>query len=128
MNGNQMWFRRRDRTKGMAGDRTRVRTRHRPRLEDSILEDRRLLTKLIMVTSPAHAGPGPLRQAIVVANATTTEDVKIEFQLKATEITLSTGQLELTNTAQLIAIVGPGADRLDVDGNGASRAFEIDSG
>jgi hypothetical protein len=128
MNGDQMWFRRRNRTDGMGRDGTRVRTRHRPRLEDSILEDRRLLTKVITVTSPADGGPGTLRQAIVVANATTTEDVKIEFKLKATEITLSTGQLELSNTAQPIAIVGPGADRLAVDGNGASRVFEISSG
>jgi len=52
-------------------------------LEDSFLEDRQLLTKVITVDSPADGGPGTLRQAIVEANATTTEDVKIEFQLKA---------------------------------------------
>src|SRR3954452_5769663 len=124
MNADQTWFRWRNRTDGMGRDGTRVTKRHRPRLEDSILEDRRLLTKVITVTSPDDGGPGTLRQALVVANATTTEDVKIEFRLKASEITLSTGQLELSNRAQPIAIVGPGLDRLAVDGNGASRVFE----
>jgi hypothetical protein len=72
MNGDQMWFRRRNRTAGLGRYGTRARTRLRPRLEDSFLEDRQLLTKVITVDSPADGGPGTLRQAIVEANATTT--------------------------------------------------------
>ena len=128
MKGDAKWFGRRDRTDGISRDRTRVRTRRRPRLEVSFLEDRRLLTAVIPVTSTADSGPGTLREVIGEANAAT-QPVEIRFDLKGgATITLTSGQLELTNTAQPIDIVGPGADRLDVDGNGASRVFAIDPG
>ena len=72
------------------------------------LEDRRLLTAVIPVTSTADSGPGTLREVIGEANAAT-QPVEIRFDLKGgATITLTSGQLELSNTAQPIDIVGPG--------------------
>jgi hypothetical protein len=97
-------------------------------LEDSILEDRRLLTTVVTVTSSADSGPGTLRDAIGEANAAT-QPVEIQFDLNGpATITLTSAELELTNTAEPIAIEGPGADALTVDGNSAFRVFEIDKG
>jgi fibronectin-binding autotransporter adhesin len=125
MKYNPRWFRPRDRT-GKAGPK-RGCPRRGASPEVVALEDRRMLSMLIEVTSTADSGPNTLRAAIGETNAAT-QPVEIDFQLgDAATITLTSGQLEL-NTAQPIAIVGPGADRLAVDGNGASRVFEIDTG
>ena len=43
-------------------------------------------------------------------------------------ITLMSGQLELSNTAQPIAIDGPGAGLLTVSGGGTGRVFLVDPG
>ena len=95
-------------------------------LEVLALEDRRLMTLMITVTSAADSGPNTLRAAVAEADAAT-KPVKIEFQLPgAAKITLTSGQLELSNTAEPITIDGPGASELDVDGNEASRVFAIE--
>ena len=126
MKSDLSWFRRRDRTDkkghGRGGARRGV------TLDVTALESRQLLSMVINVTSPADSGQGTLRDAVATANAAT-QPVEIDFQLpEAATITLTSGELELRNMAQPIAIVGPGADRLAVDGDGASRVFEIDTG
>lgn len=77
------------------------------------------------VTNLADDGVGSLRQAIADANGAAGADT-ITFQagLSGT-ITLSTGQLEITDS---VTITGPGASNLTVSGNNASRVFYLYSG
>src|SRR5438094_630357 len=94
--------------------------RHRLLLE--VLEDR---TVPSTVTNLADSGSGSLRDAIVAANAHPGADT-IDFApgLQGT-IALTSGELLITES---VAIHGPGASRLAVSGNDASRVFEIASG
>jgi hypothetical protein len=105
--------------------------RFRPRLE--ALEDR-LAPATLTVTSPADpatATPGTLRFALNTANknASVGQSDTIVFRGVST-VTLSQGQLELSGhnatTAAAITIDGGGA--VTVDGNNASRVFQVDAG
>ena len=108
MKNNTRWFRRSDRT-------------------DKARSARRMLSMVIGVTSTADSGPGTLREAIGEANAAT-QPVEIQFNLnEPATITLTSGQLELSN-AEPIAIDGPGAGLLTVSGGGTGRVFLVDSG
>src|SRR5882757_5017798 len=71
----------------------------------------------ITVTNTNDSGAGSLRQAIADANNGDT----IDFGVTGT-ITLTTGQLLVVKS---ISINGPGSDRLTVDGNHASRVFQV---
>ncbi|MFA6957698.1 MAG: right-handed parallel beta-helix repeat-containing protein [Thermoanaerobaculia bacterium] len=74
------------------------------------------------VTNLNDAGAGSLRQAIVDANGAAGADV-VAFQAGLTgTITLTTGQLEITDSAD---VQGPGASSLTVSGNNASRIFYL---
>lgn len=74
------------------------------------------------VTNLNDAGAGSLREAIIAANGTAGPDV-ITFAPGVTgTIALSTGQLTITDSLQ---IVGPGRAALKVDGGAASRVFDI---
>jgi hypothetical protein len=86
-----------------------------------------MLSTVIPVTSAADSGPGTLRAAVDAANISTTP-VEIDFDLNQgeTAITLTSGQLELKNTAVPITIDGPGATSLAIDGDHNSRVFQID--
>lgn len=77
------------------------------------------------VTNLSNSGAGSLRQAITDANAATGSDT-IAFQsgLSGT-ITLTGGQLTITDN---LVVNGPGAGILAINGNNASRVFEIASG
>lgn len=78
----------------------------------------------LTVTNLADSGTGSLRAAIASANATTGADT-IQFQPGLTgTITLTTGELHVTDS---LTLVGPGASRITVDANGASRVFHLDS-
>jgi hypothetical protein len=94
-----------------------------------VLEDRRLLTSFFDVFSAADDGStGTLRWAVGQANSTSGA-VEIDFTLNTpATITLTQGQLELTNTTGSISIVGPGAGLVSVSGNHASRVFQVDKG
>ena len=89
------------------------------------LEDR-TVPSTFTVGNLADSGPGSLRQAILDANANPGADL-IHFAPAARDgtITLTSGQLSITDD---LTIDGPGADRLAVSGNDASRVFRIGSG
>lgn len=76
------------------------------------------------VTTLADSGAGSLRNAIAQANATTAADTIVFQNGLAGTISLLTGELVIT---QNIAINGPGADRITLDGRGASRVFRFDN-
>ena len=86
-----------------------------------------MLSMMIAVSSAADSGPGTLRAAVEAANAATTP-VEIDFDLAEgeTAITLTSGQLELNNTAVPVTIDGPGAASLAIDGDQNDRVFQID--
>ena len=83
------------------------------------------------VTSTADSGPGSLRQAILDANATTDTPDTIVFdttQVPAgSTITLTTGEIAVTDT---LTITGPNtgdAGSIIIDGNENSRIFNASS-
>jgi hypothetical protein len=81
------------------------------------------------VTNTADSGLGSLRQAVLDANAATSDDV-IEFSAlfnTPQTITLSGTDLIINNNGTL-TINGTGADKLTVSGNNASRVFTNNTG
>ena len=94
-----------------------------PRLE--ALEGRALLSTTFTVKNLADSGNGSLRQAILDANANPNADV-IDFAPKLHGTITLTG-LELAITKNL-DIEGPGANKLTISGDNASRVFEIGNG
>ncbi len=70
---------------------------------------------------------GTLRWAVQQADAATSPST-IDFNLgnAPATITLSRGELELSNTAEPTTIDGPGASLLSINGNRAGAVFEID--
>jgi fibronectin-binding autotransporter adhesin len=113
----------------------RAREAGRRRLRPAVLmlEDRRLMATFT-VTSAADAmtggspDAGTLRWAVEQADGAAGPSV-IDFALGTAPatISLSDGQLELSGTGGPIAIVGPGAAALTVDG-GVGRVLQIDPG
>ncbi|MFO0888130.1 MAG: hypothetical protein U0790_03170 [Isosphaeraceae bacterium] len=95
----------------------------RPLIES--LEDRKLLSTFT-VENLADNGLGSLRQAILDANGNPGADV-IRFARSARDgtVTLTSGELVITDE---LRIDGPGAGRLSVSGNDASRVFRIAGG
>src|SRR5712692_10972088 len=91
-----------------------------PRLEP--LEDRTVLSTLT-VTNPADSGAGSLRDAIAAAQSG--DQIVFDTSIKGQTITLTSGQLAI---AQSLDIEGPGADKLAVSGNHASRIFAVSGG
>ncbi len=91
-----------------------------PRLES--LEDRTLLS-IWTVTNPADSGDGSLRAAIAAGQSG--DQIVFDTSLKGQAITLTSGQLAIT---QSLDIEGPGADKLAVSGNHASRIFAVSGG
>src|SRR5947209_99476 len=85
----------------------------------SILAAQTIPAAQIVVTSSADTGPNTLRAALTSA---ADEDV-IKFSLRpAATILLSGGELVVNRN---VAIIGPGADNLAINGNAASRVFHI---
>src|SRR5580704_7824562 len=83
-----------------------------------VLEDRSLPSTLT-VTNLFDSGAGSLRAAIAVANSGDTID--FAHGLQGT-ITLTSGELPISDS---VTIDGPGANKLSVSGNDASRVFDI---
>jgi uncharacterized protein (TIGR03118 family) len=100
------------------------RRRHRAVPGFELLEDRNLLS-LFTVTSLLDDGSaGSLRAAIDQANAAPGPDtIAFARRLAGTVVLDSTrGELDITGS---LTIDGPGADRLTISGNGASRVFSV---
>lgn len=86
----------------------------------------RSLPSTFAVTSLGDNGAGTLRQAILSANATPGADAiafDSTFFTTPRTIALTSGPLTITDS---LTITGPGANRLTVSGNNASRIFDID--
>ena len=92
------------------------------------LEDRRLMSTFT-VTNTADSGAGSLRYEIDLANssagANTVDFDGTVFNTPQT-ITLTGGQLELSNTSGTETITGPAAG-VTVSGGGLSRVFQVDA-
>ncbi len=99
------------------------------RLGVEVLEDRRVPSTFTVLNTLDNTSPGSLRWAVGQANANTGADT-IVFDTKAfakpQTITLTAGQLKLSNTAT-ITISGPAAG-VTISGNNASEVFAIDQG
>lgn len=92
------------------------------RLQIESLESRQLLTAF-SVTNLNDAGPGSLREAIVMANANSEVDT-IQFEV--------TGTIEIASELRIskgLTITGPGADLLTIDaGHGSDDTFNTGDG
>jgi len=76
-------------------------------------------TDEFVVTNSNNAGPGSLRDAIAMANASS-NDVEITFDESVTGIDITTGPLELTN-GNYVIIEGSATTGLSLDANNNSR-------
>ena len=98
--------------------------RKAPALRVEALEERDV-PATFTVTNLTNAGAGSLRQAVLDANAMAGADT-IVFQAGLTgPIVLTTGELAVTGA---VDIQGPGPNVVTVNGNAASRIFNIDNG
>jgi len=85
----------------------------------------RVLLSTITVQNLNDSGPGSLRDAVATANSQPGSDT-IEFSRRLRgSIVLTTGQMEITDS---LVITGPGAARVSISGNYASRIFRIQAG
>ena len=92
------------------------------------LEDRSLMSTFT-VTNTADSGPGSLRDEIGLANASpgaSTVDFDSTVFSTPKMITLTSGQIELSNTSGTQTITAPAAG-VTVSGGGLSRVFEVDA-
>ncbi len=99
---------------------------HRPartRLSIEQLDDR-IVPSTFAVQNLADSGAGSLRAAIVAANTNPGADIVAFSPSVRGTVTLTSGELLITDD---LRIDGPGASRLAVSGNDASRVFNIAS-
>jgi uncharacterized protein (TIGR03118 family) len=91
--------------------------RRRPVLEEL---EARALPSTLTVLNTLDSGAGSLRAALAAAQPGDT--IRFDHHLSGQTITLTSGELVIDKS---LAIDGPGADRLTVSGNHASRVFNI---
>ena len=122
--GLSSWLPRRQRSYPGAGRRAQrspgKRATFRPLLE--ALEDRTVPSTLT-VTSAADSGTGSLRYEIAAANSGDT--INFAPSLAGQTITLTSGALAITKS---LDVEGPGAAKLTISGNNASRVFDGGTG
>src|SRR5262249_24081347 len=110
-----------------------VRPSRRLRVRPTVvaLEDRTLLSTFPVTNNAVDDvnTTGTLRWAIAQANAATSpSSIEIELGSTLATITLTQGQLELSNTYYPTTIYdGPGEGAVAVSGNNASRVFQVDA-
>jgi hypothetical protein len=73
---------------------------------------------------PGPGGTVSLRQAVASANASSGNTVQFDASLVGSTITLASGEIAIT---QPMNIIGPGAGKLTISGNDASRIFKVGS-
>jgi hypothetical protein len=112
LNKASQWAFGRDRRRGQSNARPRSSALALESLED------RMTPSTLTVTNNADSGMGSLRYEI--ANAASGDT--IVFKNNVHSITLTTGELAISKN---LNIQGPGANRLTISGNDASRVFEI---
>ncbi len=110
-----------------ARDRSR-RARRKPAFKRNasrldVLEDRTLLSTLLVKSAADDGSAGTLRA--VLAAAQNGDTIQFASALDGHTITLTQGQLVVSRS---VTIDGPGASELAISGNAASRLFEIGSG
>jgi hypothetical protein len=88
-----------------------------------VLEDRTVLSSFTVVNN-LDSGAGSLRQAVLDANSAGGSN-SISFAGSVKKITLTSGELTIANNLE---IDGPGAKKLTISGNNASRVFDVQSG
>jgi hypothetical protein len=109
------------------------RPRRAPRLVCAALEARQLLSNFTVTDGLVDSTTmiGSLRWAITQAT-TTPGDNTVTFDPNAFDrvqtITLTAGELNLTDTSGTVTVTGPGANVLTISGDDASRVFSISSG
>ncbi|MFI5454074.1 MAG: choice-of-anchor Q domain-containing protein [Isosphaerales bacterium] len=106
----------------------RKRDRHRLRPVFLALEDRRLLSSFTVTSTADDGSTGTLRWAVTQANSDTSPStIEIQLGTAPATITLSQGQLELSNTSESITINdGTGQGPVAINGNRRQRVFQID--
>ena len=87
------------------------------------LEDRTVLSSFTVVNN-LDSGAGSLRQAVLDANSAGGSN-SISFAASVKKITLTSGELAISNNLE---IDGPGAKKLTISGNNASRIFDVQAG
>ena len=110
-----------------ARDRRR-RARRKPALKRNawcldVLEDRTLLSTLLVKSAADDGSAGTLRA--VLAAAKSGDTIQFASALDGHTITLTQGQLVVSHS---VTIAGPGSGELAINGNAASRLFAIGSG
>jgi predicted outer membrane repeat protein len=78
-----------------------------------------------VVLNTNDSGPDSLRQSIIDADVSNTNDTIIFDSSVTGTITLTTGNLEIVHS---LHINGPGASTLAISGGGSSQVFKVDSG
>ena len=105
--------------------RSRLRLRASSAYAVEALESRVLLSTF-MVTNLNDSGAGSLRDDIQMSNATPgANTITFAAGLSGT-ITLTSGELEISNISGQTTIIGPGIDVLSVSADSRSRIFQID--
>jgi hypothetical protein len=94
------------------------------------LEDRRLLSTFPVTSTADDSNTGALRWAVAEANAATSPStIVFELGSAAATITLTQGQLDLSNTSESVTIDdGTGQGPVTISGNNQSGAFQVDPG
>jgi hypothetical protein len=95
-----------------------------------MLEDRRLLATINVTSAADDGSANTLRWAIGMANtADTPSSIDIELGTAPATITLSLGQLDLTNTEQPVTIYGGvGQGPVSISGNDKSGVLDVNAG
>ncbi len=76
----------------------------------------------LTVTNTNDAGPGSLRDAVSQANANPGSTIRFSLPSYPATLTLTSGELAIDSD---VTIVGPGADKLSIDGNDDYRIFDV---
>jgi hypothetical protein len=88
-----------------------------------MLEDRTVLSPLLVTSAADDGSSGTLRA--VIAAASPGDTITFAKKLKGSTITLQQGELSIT---QSLDIEGPGAAKLAISGGDASRVFDVAGG